>query len=204
MGAVTTLFSEWGAASAAREGETVSGDRYSVTEGSSGLLIVAVDGVGHGPVAEEIAAATIFAIAREPERSLPHLLQRCHHALQGTRGAALLLARVASPPARLAWIGVGQIFGVVVRADPGTLPRREPLLVRHGVVGRTLGAAVEFSTPVGAGDLVVLASDGVHEAFADHLPSRESPDRIASQVLQRHRKASDDAMVVVVRLRRES
>ena len=50
----------------------------------------------------------------------------------------------------------------------------------------------------------VLASDGVHASFADDLPGGESPDRTASLVLMRHRKPSDDAMVVVVRLRRES
>jgi len=204
MGPVSTVFSEWGAASAAREGETVSGDGYALHESASGLLIAAVDGVGHGPAAQEIARTTIEAIDREPERSLAGLLQRCHEALHGTRGAALLLARYEVASSRLSWIGVGQIFGVVVRADPETRPRHEPLLVRQGVVGHTLGHAVEQSISVASGDLVVLASDGVHVSFADDLPGRESPDRTAGLVLLRHRKPSDDAMVVVVRLRRES
>ena len=44
------------------EGETVSGDGYSVEAGPAGVLLVVIDALGHGPPAADVLAAIEAAL----------------------------------------------------------------------------------------------------------------------------------------------
>ena len=49
------------------------------------------------------------------------------------------------------------------------------------------------------GDVLVIATDGVEPDFADGLALAGSPSEIARRALERHRKPTDDALVLVLR-----
>src|SRR5689334_21723728 len=83
---------EWGLATRPSLGEAESGDLHVVAAFSGGVLVAVLDGLGHGPeaaLASRVAAATLHDNLGEP---VTVLMERCHAALHGTRGAVLSLA----------------------------------------------------------------------------------------------------------------
>jgi negative regulator of sigma-B (phosphoserine phosphatase) len=49
------------------------------------------------------------------------------------------------------------------------------------------------------GDVLILATDGVDPSFADSLDVSGSTHAIAERIMARHRRPTDDALVVAVR-----
>src|SRR5213594_1146981 len=106
---------EWGVVSVPLAGETESGDRHVVKEFPEGVLVAAVDGLGHGSeaaAAAKIATATLERHAQEPVVSLVRL---CHLELKRSRGVVMSLASFNTRENRMEWLGVGNIEGVLFR-----------------------------------------------------------------------------------------
>jgi len=53
--------------------------------------------------------------------------------------------------------------------------------------------------PVAPGDLLIFATDGIREGFAEGLPTDATPQQLADQILARSGKGTDDALVLVAR-----
>jgi phosphoserine phosphatase RsbX len=190
---------EWGVASLALPGETVSGDLHLVQPFPVGVLVAAVAGLGHGAEAAraaEVAVATLQAHAHEP---LGLLLQRCHEALRETRGAVLTLASFHAASRTVTWCGVGTIEAVLLRADGKARPAREEVLLQGGVVGLQLPPLRGVVLSVALGDTLLLATDGIKSGFAEGLRLEDSPQHLADRILARDIKGTDDALVLVAR-----
>lgn len=99
----------------------------------------------------------------------------------------------------LTWAGVGNVLGVFLRANPRGAPRREIAPTRGGVVGYALPRIHSDTLSISRGDLIALASDGIHDRFDEELSVSESVQRMADSILARHRRADDDALVLVAR-----
>src|SRR5882672_3326043 len=95
----TPALIEWGVATLALPGEAQSGDLYLVKPVGTGVLVAVVDGLGHGAEAATVAQAAVTALERHATESPLRLIERCHRALQGTRGAVIRwrAARALSP-----------------------------------------------------------------------------------------------------------
>jgi len=181
-------------------GEAECGDRYVVKAFPDGVLVAAVDGVGHGDEAADaakIAAAILEAYSREP---VVALLRRCHESLKMTRGVVLSVASFAASERTMTWLGVGNVEGRLLRADPRAHPRQESLLLRGGVVGGQLPSLYASMVPVAPGDTLSFATDGVRSDFSERLTVSESPQRTADHILAGYSKHTDDALVLVARL----
>src|SRR5213593_3297932 len=96
---VGTALIEWGVATLALPGESQSGDLHLVKQLGTGALVAVVDGLGHGAEAASAAKAAVAALERHATESPAPLLERCHRALKGTRGAVMSVA-VFTRPAR--------------------------------------------------------------------------------------------------------
>jgi serine phosphatase RsbU (regulator of sigma subunit) len=203
MGTMTAEFLQWGVATATRPGETVSGDRFVVHPTRAGVLLAVVDGAGHGPDAERAALRATEVLEGSAEQPLFEMFRLCHERLEGTRGAVLLAARYDASDATLAWAGVGDAFGALVRADSRARPSVEVLLPRGGVLGVTLPAFAQSTLSVHDGDLLVLATDGLRTDFVSGVPAGTEPGRVAARVLEMHGRGSDDALVLTARFRVE-
>jgi negative regulator of sigma-B (phosphoserine phosphatase) len=193
-------FIDWGVAHIAIEGETVSGDAHLVSPYPNGLLVAVVDGLGHGAeaaVAAQTAVATLGKHAHEPV--IP-LLQQCHDALRATRGAAVSLASFSANYGTMTWLGVGNVEGVLLRADKQAVPLQENIMLFPGVVGHLLPSLRAVVTPVNAGDLLVFFTDGIRRDFLSESPiPGHSAQRIADRICAKYSKGSDDALVLVAR-----
>lgn len=218
---------EWGAAIFTREGEAESGDRYVVAPFDDGILVAAIDGLGHGKEAAHAAELASHILEDDPHGSVVTLVLRCHEGLRSTRGVVMSLASFATRAETMTWLGVGNVEGRLVRAGVGGPPtdrrqeerraRQQPvaaerrraerrgshsfefLLLRAGVVGSHLPPLDGALLPVRPGDTLLLTTDGVALLDVPEMGPGERPQEIAERILSRHKKGIDDALVVVAR-----
>jgi phosphoserine phosphatase RsbX len=190
---------EWGVAARPMPGQSVSGDIHSVVPIASGAAVAVADGLGHGDaaaLAATIAAETFTTYAEQP---LTDIVMRCHEALRHTRGVVLSLAAFDAMTETMTWIGVGNVEGALFRASPEAQPRREVLLQRGGVVGYSLPRPRMATLPLFRGDTLIFATDGIHSRFKLEPVAGGCSQSLATDLLLRYGRDTDDALVLVVR-----
>jgi phosphoserine phosphatase RsbX len=185
---------EWAVAEQRMAGEQESGDGLLVTTRRDGTLFAVVDGLGHGVEAAVAARTAMATLESHVDEDLPALVDRCHRALRGTRGAVMALG-VLGDGGSLRWTGVGNVEAVVVRSD-GTA--REHAVLLGGVLGMQVPGVRVTRLALDPGDEMILATDGVSRNFIDGLVVGP-PARTAQRILERHATGRDDALVLVVR-----
>jgi negative regulator of sigma-B (phosphoserine phosphatase) len=190
---------EWGVSTRCRDGEVTSGDVAVVTLLPQGALVAVIDGLGHGDEAARAARRAAAVVRESPTQDLVLLVQRCHAALQGTRGAAISLAFVSGAKGGMTWLGVGSVEGRVLSGDPSVIAPKGSLALGRGVPGHELPKVRTAKLSVRPGDVLVLATDGIDASFADSLDISGSTQAISGRILADHWKPPDDALVVAVR-----
>jgi serine phosphatase RsbU (regulator of sigma subunit) len=180
-------------------GQSVSGDLHLVEANEHGMLLAVVDGIGHGPEATRAAEIAVETLRGHAHDSVHALMNRCHAALNRTRGVVMTLVSLNATDHTITWCGVGNVEGVLLRVDPRAMPPHENVLLRGGLVGAQLPVLYANVVPLSAGDLLVLASDGIRPDFEHDVVLKNSPQRIADGILQKYFKGNDDAMVLVMR-----
>jgi phosphoserine phosphatase RsbX len=82
---------------------------------------------------------------------------------------------------------------------------RASALLSGGIVGyRMPETLLTQNIPLAAGDLLVIASDGIAEDHLDSIDFAAPATAIAERILREHGKASDDALVLAARHRGSS
>ncbi|HEX6460983.1 MAG TPA: SpoIIE family protein phosphatase [Thermoleophilaceae bacterium] len=198
---VHTPLIDWAVATLALEGEEESGDLHVVAPFSGGVLVGVIDGLGHGPEAAVAARNAAETLLRHPHERVENLLERCHQGLRGTRGAVITLASFSERPETMTWLGVGNIEGTLLRADPGDARPRESVMLMGGVPGHQLPGLRTNKLELSAGDTLILATDGIRGGYLDLVSPSEAPQKLADQLLSDYGKGTDDALVLVARYR---
>jgi hypothetical protein len=189
----------WGAAARPLQGEAESGDLHVVQPFPKGVLVAAVDGLGHGPEAAAAARSAVLTLEGYAHEPVISLVKRCHERILRTRGVVMSLASFNTPDSTMTWLGVGNIEGVLLRADATASPARERILLRGGVVGCQLPVLHASILPVTRGDVLIFATDGIRGGFVEDVTLSDPPQRIAEQILARCAGGTDDALVLVAR-----
>ena len=189
---------EYGVAKFVLPGEGESGDQHLVCCNESGILIAAIDGIGHGAEAANVAKAAVTVLRNGVGEPIIPLVMTCHERLRATRGVVLSIASVDVRHGLMTWLGVGNVHGVLMRADKKLT--QETLLLRGGVVGDHLPQLQAAVLPVGQGDLLVFATDGIRADFTGTLSPLENPQRAADRILKVFGNRSDDALVLALRI----
>lgn len=185
-----------GVASRPARGERVCGDAHVVAPFEGGVLVAAIDGLGHGEEAAQ-AAQVALGVLREKRGGAPlALMQDCHHALKRTRGAAVSLASVSWPSRTMEWAAVGNVDALLVHARAG---RREHVLLKGGIVGHSMPRPRSDQVAVLPGDTLVFATDGIRPAALQDLDAAAPPEALAHRLLEKGGRPEDDALVLVVR-----
>jgi phosphoserine phosphatase RsbX len=191
---------EYGVAKFVLPGQGESGDHHLVCCNRNGILVAAIDGIGHGEEAANASKAAAVLLRSSADEPVISLVERCHEKLRATRGVVLSLAYIDGEHGMMTWLGVGNVQGVLMRADAKKGNGQESLLLRAGVVGSQLPALQATVLPIVRGDTIFLATDGVRSDFSATLSSRENPQRAADRILERYRTGNDDALILVTRL----
>ena len=189
----------YGVAVHARGGSGVSGDVAVVRRTRHGVLAAVVDGLGRGPEAASAAAVAAEVIAASADGAATAFLRRCHRALRETRGAALSVASLSIGQHTMVWTGVGSVEGRLLRARSFPAKQVAALRLNSGIVGHDAPTITAQRVALEPGDLLILASDGVHPSFANDVDPAGSPQELADAILARHGRVTDDALVLVLR-----
>ena len=179
-------------------GEEACGDVWCRRQGAKSFTLMVADGLGHGPSASEAAHAAARAFRAAQDTATPSaMLTDMHAALRPTRGAAVGVAKVED--GQVTFSGVGNIAATIV--DHGAEVRR--MVSHNGTVGHVARIIRDFTYPVAAGALLVLASDGIGTSWRlDAYPglSQHHPTLIAGVLLRDFSRGRDDATVLVARI----
>jgi hypothetical protein len=200
METIDTPLLEYGVAQFVLPGQIESGDRHLVRCNEKGVLIAAIDGLGHGEEAANAAKAAASILQASVDEPIISLVESCHEKLRPTRGVVLSLAAVETSHGMMTWLGVGNVQGVLLRAGAKKRHAQECLLLRGGVVGSQLPVLQAAVLPVARGDTLVFVTDGIRGEFMENLSVLENPQRAANRILDSYRTGNDDALVLVVRL----
>jgi phosphoserine phosphatase RsbX len=187
---------EWSVASRPAAGHTESGDFSCVREAGEAVLLAVGDALGHGTGAAASGRRFLDVLEVDPIPDLPSLFARCDKLFRSDRGAVLTAALLFVKERLIRYLGVGNVQAVIVRART---PGRDWFLVRSGVVGSGVGRLEDRTISIEPGDVLVLATDGIHAAYATAINPLEPIDRIARAVLDAHGRNDDDSLVLAAR-----
>ena len=191
---------EYGVARLVLPGQKESGDQHVVSCNQSGVLLAAVDGIGHGEEAASVAKAATSVLKAGINEPVLSLVGQCHEKLRSTRGVVMSLASIDISHGLMTWLGIGNVKGMLMRGDAKTGNGLETLLLRGGVVGAQLPPLQATVLPISRGDTVYFVTDGIRGDFAESLTARENPQRAADRILEQFQNGNDDALVLVARL----
>jgi len=184
----------------AKPGEAVCGDNWIARWFADGWVCAVADGLGHGVIASEAAAAVVDAVRRAPARLSPvQIVEAAHQAAKPTRGAAFGVAVLDEAAGVVRFAGVGNIAAVVLQGF-----ERRHLLSHNGIVGHEYRKVSEFSHPWQAESVLLLHSDGLGTQWdVGHYPGllARDPSLIAGVLYRDFTRGRDDTTVVVLKER---
>jgi anti-sigma regulatory factor (Ser/Thr protein kinase) len=188
-----------GAISTCAPGETQCGDRWSLIRRDGDLAMLVADGLGHGPDAAAAADRAAEAFEERPFAPLNEYFDEAHRTLRHTRGAAVAVAQfTADSGGSLLYAGVGNIAGTVLDRDG----RGHGLVSNNGTVGAHMRPVRPYTCEWGAGNLLVMYSDGLKSGWSltayPGLQTRH-PAVIGAVLHRDFQRGADDATIVVLR-----
>ncbi|WP_077081915.1 SpoIIE family protein phosphatase [Mycobacterium numidiamassiliense] len=194
---------EWATAGRPLPGERECGDQpLAIGIDCDAALFGVIDGLGHGPEAAAAAVRAVETLQRAAGERIEVLVQLCHRVLTGTRGVAMTLARVDFESHTLSWTGVGNVSADLVVKDVTGIHIRSSVRLAAGIVGYRIPEIRPAQVvSLRAGDLIVITTDGIDEDHLDHIDFATPATAIAEEMLAKHAKESDDAMVLAARHR---
>jgi anti-sigma regulatory factor (Ser/Thr protein kinase) len=186
-----------GAVSEPIHGEESCGDGWGIRHLADSLLVMVVDGLGHGVLAAEAAreAERVLSIAKAV--SPQNILQDLHAALRKTRGAAVGVARIRPEQGLLTFAGVGNVSASIVSSGVS-----RSLASHNGTVGHQMPKLQEFTYPWNADSFLVMHSDGLGSRWdLERYPGiwSKHPSMIAAILHRDFCRGRDDVTVLVAK-----
>ncbi|QCI15393.1 ATP-binding protein [Pseudomonas putida] len=174
------------------------GDTWHVVLAQGRLSALLVDGLGHGPEAEEAAQSAAAAFAEDAFLDPLLLIERMHLAMSGTRGGAAAIAQYDASTGRLSFTGIGNIGASLV-----TPTKARGLASLAGFLGGQYRKAQVFDYADVTGNLLILYSDGLQSRWnLQDYPGlvHRHPAVIAAVLHRDFCRGRDDVTVLVIDL----
>ena len=177
--------------------EEVNGDAYFIKLRKARTLLAVIDGLGHGHGAKEAADVAVGSLEEWMGENVDDVLLACHDVLRATRGAVMGAAIIDRAAGRVHYAGVGNI---AVRAFE--TPEKFSPIPTNGTLGARLGKLRVWSAAWAEGATLMLASDGLSEAWdITSYPGllKRSPQVLAGIMMRDYERTADDATVLVAK-----
>ena len=177
-------------------GEVHIGDEYCIEEHDDFILVAVADGLGHGKEAREAAEKAVRYICAHADREPQLLLQGCHEAIRGTRGAVVAIARIEPAAQTLVYAGLGNIDARIVAEDRIYRP-----VSINGIVGHQARKFRQEAFVFKPGDMLIMHSDGISDRFeVSPLARARDPQMLANQIAHSHGRDHDDQLLLIARI----
>jgi hypothetical protein len=185
-----------GVVSRAHPQEHVCGDGVGIWRDECSTLVAVVDGLGSGQPAADATTAALACVAEYQHEIPAVILDRCHKAVQHTRGVVMALAQIEHELEALTFVGVGNIGFSAAAAQP-MCPYSQ-----SGVVGHRLPELRTFRFACSAGDRIALYSDGISSRFVRQggisILRGSSPQVMAQYLVEEFGQQNDDVAVAIL------
>jgi anti-sigma regulatory factor (Ser/Thr protein kinase) len=188
---------EIGAVTVPKPNEIECGDTWCYVERSGGVLVMGVDGLGHGLGASQAASLACEVFMTEKTRAPAAVLERIHTNLRTTRGAAAIVMEIDWDQRQMLAAGIGNLVAAIVE---GNTAKRIPSY--NGIVGHATPRIRELRYSITPAAAIVFHSDGLTGAWQpERYPGlMQHPCATIAGVLYRDcKRGRDDSMVVVLR-----
>lgn len=177
--------------------ERVCGDGWVVTQDKGRVVMMVVDGLGHGQLAADAALEAAQAFNRTATGAIVDTLHAMHAQLKATRGAAGAVCEIIPGTQRLSYAGIGNIAGSIITGG-----RRVSLVSQNGTLGAQMRPPTVFDYPFAEDAVAILASDGISTQWdLKDYPGllNRHPAVIAAVIHRDFARGRDDATVLVAR-----
>jgi len=174
------------------------GDVWAVAIKGSRISLLMIDGLGHGPEAEDAAKAGAIAFNREPFAEPTVLLEDIHHDMRGSRGGAVAIAQFDGQQGSIGFIGIGNIGATLIGEE-----RPRGLASHPGIVGLQYRKIPAVGYAQCVGQLLILYSDGLQSRWnlRDYPGLMYRHPAVIAAVLHRdYCRGRDDVTVLVIAL----
>jgi anti-sigma regulatory factor (Ser/Thr protein kinase) len=178
-------------------GEREIGDGWTVRKFGGCIILMVVDGLGHGPNAAEAAREAERIVSVIKDCTPTAILQDCHDALKKTRGAAMSVAVLDPEKQLLHYAGIGNVAAAIV--SPETSRSLTPY---NGTLGHQIHRIREFSYPWNPDSILVMHSDGLNTRWdLGSYPGiwNKQPALIAGLLYRDSVRGRDDVTVLVAK-----
>lgn len=174
------------------------GDAWHLAISDTHVSAMIIDGLGHGPEAQEAALAGEKTFASAPFSMPIVAIEDLHRAMCGTRGGAGAVAQYDAGTGRLQFAGIGNIGATLITAD-----KSRGLASHPGILGAQFRKALAFDFPESHGQLLIMYSDGLQSRWnLQDYPglALRHPAVIAAVLHRDFCRGRDDVTVLVVPL----
>lgn len=188
---------EIGALVIPKPGETECGDAWCYTERVEGVLVLAIDGLGHGLAAAQAANEACRVFETEKHRPAMRIMQSLHEALRPTRGAAGTLVEIDWDAQRATSVAVGNVQAALVNG-----PEVKRIAADNGIVGHVISRPRELVHECRPGTVLIVHSDGLTANWhLERYPGlmQHHPALIAGVLYRDCKRGRDDSLIVVIR-----
>jgi len=178
-------------------GEDECGDGWGCRLFADSLVLMVVDGLGHGVYAAEAAREAERVLNRAEVDSPLHILQDIHDSLRKTRGAAVAVARIQETKGLVSFAGVGNVSASIV--SPGT---SRSMASHNGTAGHHMPRLQEFTYPWNAESTLIMHSDGLGSRWdLERYPGiwGKHPSLISAILHRDYCRGRDDVTVLVTK-----
>lgn len=180
--------------------ECASGDAWSVGLNNNRLETVVIDGLGHGPEAENAALEGIIAFQNSAGLTIDQKMLQIHGRMKSTRGGAVYL--VSQSQTGIDHLGVGNIRALALSG-----PDKSKALISHnGTAGVQIRTMKPLTLPFVHDGTLLLHTDGITSRWdlAEYPGLKQKHPSVQAAVLWRDfARGTDDATVLVIRRNNE-
>lgn len=187
-----------GVVSEPMHGEEECGDGWGCRRFADSVVLMVVDGLGHGVLAAEAAREAEKILANAQSHSPLEILQDIHDALRKTRGAAVAVARINDAKGLVSFAGVGNVSASII--SPGL---SRSMASHNGTVGHHMPRVQEFTYPWNADSILVMHSDGLVSRWdLDRYPGiwSKHPSVISALLHRDFCRRRDDVTVLAAKI----
>jgi anti-sigma regulatory factor (Ser/Thr protein kinase) len=180
-----------------KPGETSCGDCWCYHERVEGILVVGIDGLGHGLGAAQASTEACRIFEAEKHRPPLRLMQILHEGMRPTRGAAVTMLEVDWDAGRVISVGVGNVAAALINGN-----ETKRIATDNGIVGHVMSRPRELTHACQPDTVLMLHSDGLTSNWqAERYPGlmQHHPALIASVIYRDCKRGRDDSLVVVIR-----
>ncbi|TXK48718.1 SpoIIE family protein phosphatase [Pontibacter qinzhouensis] len=188
-----------------KPGEFACGDNYAMLERGNDCYLIALDGLGHGPNAQEASTEAANAFLSQPSQDPAAVLRHIHGSIRRTRGSVGTVAHISLGKKQISFCGVGNIAGKIFSVEGPYLTNAlsRNIMAYNGILGHNVPSS--FSTQIDTWNnskLLVLHSDGLKSRWDiskyTNLHRRDA-SIIAALLYRDFCRQTDDTLVLVAR-----